>query len=284
MARKKRPGILINLLSFTAPIPIIAVFASKDFLTDLTGPIVFTVLAGLAIACGAGLFLIPFIISFKPMFSGGGYYAFWGRGKAAAHTLLTGRSAIATIVSIGENSGGGTMTINDQPVLNLVMSIDDDYNPPYETSMDTLIPRSRIPQFQPGAMFRVKVNSEDKLLVVLDTSQATGRNTQDSGENIPQVGEGDWTETDRKAVEERGIDGTAKILEITDTGRTDNFKPVAHVLYEVSVPGSTPYTSGKDYALDSEVIEALQAQTGKVFKARVHPDNPERFMVEINFS
>ncbi len=94
---------------------------------------------------------------------------FLGSGRKAKKILKTGISATAKILTIGENSKGGVVTINDQPYLNLKLKIDDYKNPPYETTFDTIIPRHMIPQFQPGALFPVKIDPENPGVVVIDT-------------------------------------------------------------------------------------------------------------------
>ena len=96
---------------------------------------------------------------------------FLGEGKKAGEILETGRSATATVVSLEENSGGGVVTINGQPYLNLKLLVDDNLNPAYEVSFDTVIPRSAVPQFQPGAAFEVKIDQTNPQIVVLDLKQ-----------------------------------------------------------------------------------------------------------------
>ncbi len=82
--------------------------------------------------------------------------------------LQTGRAARATVVSLGENSAGGVVTVNDQPYLNLVLEVRDGVRPPYTVSMDLVIPRVAVPQFQPGAVIAVKVDPNDPAAVVID--------------------------------------------------------------------------------------------------------------------
>lgn len=78
-----------------------------------------------------------------------------------------GRLARATVVAMGENSGGGVVTINDQPYLNLVVRVEEGPGAPYEASFDLIIPRAAVPQLQPGAAVMVKVDPRDPRKVVL---------------------------------------------------------------------------------------------------------------------
>ena len=82
--------------------------------------------------------------------------------------LATGRPATAIVVSLGENSGGGVVTVNDQPYLNLILEVRDGIRPPYRVSMDLIIPRTAVPQFQPGAVIPVTVDPDDPQGVVIN--------------------------------------------------------------------------------------------------------------------
>ena len=105
--------------------------------------------------------LIP---SLKPIFS------FFGGSPRTRRILKTGRPAQGTIQSIGESGMGGTTTVNDQPYLGLTLEVDDGYRAPYIVSLDTIIPRAVLPQFQPGAVIPVKVDPEDPQEVRIDWS------------------------------------------------------------------------------------------------------------------
>jgi len=92
---------------------------------------------------------------------------FWGQGKEAKRIIKTGRKATATVLHIGESSEGGTITINDQPYLNLKFLVDDGKSKPYEISLNTIIPRISLPQFQPGVVFNIKIDPHNKKKIVL---------------------------------------------------------------------------------------------------------------------
>ena len=109
------------------------------------------------------LFVMP---AFKALTSN----TFLGAGAEAKRILKTGSAASATVLSIGESSGGGVMTVNEQPYLNLKLLVEDGRNKPYEVSFDTLIPRTAVPEFQPGAAFKVKVDPNDPKKIVIDTA------------------------------------------------------------------------------------------------------------------
>lgn len=97
---------------------------------------------------------------------------FWGPtaslfGFGTKRILKYGRPAMATVKSIGESSQGGVITVNDQPYLNLLLEVNDGTRAPYEVSLDTIIPRAVVPQFQPGAVIAVKVDPNDPRKVAI---------------------------------------------------------------------------------------------------------------------
>ena len=95
---------------------------------------------------------------------------FLGQGRKASQILKTGWPATATVLSIGESSQGAVMTINNQPFLNFKLLIEDGKNAPYEVSLDTLIARSAVPQFQPGAKFKVRIDPVNPKIIVKEPS------------------------------------------------------------------------------------------------------------------
>lgn len=201
---------------------------------------------------------------------------FWGSGKEAALILQAGREATATVLGIGENSGGGTLTINNQPVLNLVMSIKLGNLQPFEVSMDVLIPRAQVPQFQPGAVFPVKVHPEDQNKVVLDRTRLETMRK-------PSVGGKGWSQMDHELTEKSGIDAMVDIVSIEDTGKSEDFKPVVRMIYDVHKSGEMVYRLEKEVPMPSEMISKMQAVVGKSFKGKIHPYDKEKVSIDIEF-
>jgi hypothetical protein len=75
--------------------------------------------------------------------------------------LAAGRPAKAVVKSISESSLGATVTVNDQPYLNLTLEIHDGFSDPYVVSFDTVVPRTAVPRVQPGSEVAVKVDPSD---------------------------------------------------------------------------------------------------------------------------
>ncbi|HJZ49984.1 MAG TPA: hypothetical protein VKE41_22570 [Roseiflexaceae bacterium] len=78
--------------------------------------------------------------------------------------ITNGMTAQATIVRIWDT---GT-TINDNPVVGLVLEVRPQNMPPYQAEAKSMIPRLSIPQFQPGAIVPVKIDPQNQARVALD--------------------------------------------------------------------------------------------------------------------
>jgi hypothetical protein len=164
MARKWMSFIMI----YVSVLPIIAVGTSEKWAPKIIGQAKYDALAhnpfGYVIM--AVCIALPFVASIahfiKPMM------AAFGGSPSARRIQKYGRPAKGTLLAIGENSGGGVVTVNDQPYLNLQVRVEDGFRAAYDVSFDTIIPRSVLPQFQPGAVIPVKVDPDDPQKVVID--------------------------------------------------------------------------------------------------------------------
>ncbi len=273
---KNKKFAMVFILPFVGAIPVILVNVFEEQIVVWAGRDVWTVFLVISIVLVFGLSMYPFIGVFKGMFGGKGYSFFWGRGKLAAQILAIGKPATATLLKIGENSGGGIATINDQPLLCLTLLIEEGSDPPYQVSFDTIVSRITLPQFQPGVKFQVKVDTNDKNLVVYDESASV------SG-NIPTVGGKNWTEEDRKLVEKSGIDAMALLAEMKDTGRSENFCIIAAITYEVYIPGEEPYKIEREIPVSIDAVQLMRSAVGKTFKAKVHPNDKQKISVDIKY-
>ena len=81
--------------------------------------------------------------------------------------ISEGRSAKATVISIGENNDGANIKINGRPYLGLVLEVDDGNRVPYIVSLDTLIPTEAIPRYQPGALVDVKIDKDNPKNIII---------------------------------------------------------------------------------------------------------------------
>lgn len=135
------------ILPYLSVVPLVIILIAEEWITVNFGFALFNTLLTIGIILCILLFMFPFFMIFRQLFSTGWYNVFWGRGKVAQQILLTGKDTVATVLSIGKSTMGGTITINEQPILNLVMSIKQANISPYEVSMDIIIPRASVSQF-----------------------------------------------------------------------------------------------------------------------------------------
>ncbi len=84
--------------------------------------------------------------------------------------LATGESAQATIVNLWDT---GT-TVNDNPLVGLLLEVRPTSRPPYQVKTSLLISRLQIPQYQPGRVLAVKVDPKnpEKVAIAGVLSQA----------------------------------------------------------------------------------------------------------------
>jgi hypothetical protein len=257
-------------LPFLAPIPLILYALLPEIagwdpeveLGETVNVIIWVILIGFVIVMS--------ILPFKSAFG-----SFFGT-KESKRIQAMGREATAVVQGIGENSQGGIVTINDQPLLNLQLEVHDGSVPPYPVSLDTVIPRAAVPQFQPGAVIPIKIDPENPDKIIIDWQ----RGSSGAAPEAPSVG-AKWSEMDKRLLEAEGIDGTAKYLALEDTGRSQDFNPVVHATIEVTPKGGEPYTFEKDVPLPTNVIGILRAKLGHSFSARIHPHDGTKVSINI---
>lgn len=230
----------------------------------------------LLVAFGIGGALIFVAWEIRSIFSAfGSSNTFFGSGKKAEKILVTGKPAVATLLTIGENSKGGVVTINDQPLLNLKMLVEPENAASYEVSFDTIIGRSEMPQFQPGARFHVKIDPADPQIVVID-AQATA-------EDKPMIGGEEWQAGDEQMIKDHGLDGVATLLSIEETGQSKDFKPEVKMRWQMKCAKFGEYKIEQKTHVTSEMAGQLKGAIGRSFSAKIHPEKKERTSMEINF-
>ncbi|MCP4229469.1 MAG: hypothetical protein GY771_04900 [bacterium] len=155
---------LLFFLPFVSWIPMLIWGLTPMWATTVFGPDALTIdsmnngnviAIGITVVCIGMIVVLSFLPFIGPMFS------FFGGSSETKRILREGRPATGKIIAIGESSQGGTITVNDQPYLGVTMEINDGFRTPYQASIDTIVPRYAIPQYQPGAVINVMVDKED---------------------------------------------------------------------------------------------------------------------------
>lgn len=215
-------------------------------------------------------FLPMIISSFSTLFGKG--HPFFGGNKEAENILKTGKPATATVIQLGECSKGGIVTINDQPYVNLKLRIDDGKKKPYEVSFDILIPRTAVPQFQPGVVFPIKIDPNDQNKVVIDPERIESHDRILVGQN--------WSKGDEELIIAQGIEATARIVSIEDTGKSKNFKPIIKLVYEIQELGKVKsYKIIRKVPLATNTIQKLGSAIGTSLNAKIHPKDKRKVLI-----
>jgi hypothetical protein len=84
-------------------------------------------------------------------------------GAKAQHLMANGRAGSATITAIRDTG----MTINDNPTVELDLSVALDGGEPYAVTHRQTISRIAIPSFQPGATIPVRVDPADRQSLII---------------------------------------------------------------------------------------------------------------------
>ena len=276
MKKPLRLGFLGAILIW---VPVLLIGLFENLIVSAIGRAGWVIAIVICVAGALFLQLYPFFYR-----GPGSYNFFWGKGKRAREVKINGRLGTATLLEIGENSSGGTVTINDDPYLNLKLEVDDGKSKPYEVSLDTVVPRYSVPVFQPGFSFPVRIDAKDPQLIVYDADEAAlAENGTVIGSSKPKISSLDATPESIEHVRKHGIKALAKISEIEPTGRSHGFKPLVKVTYEVSIPGKEPYLTVSEFPIPTHLVEKFQKVIGKPFPAKVHPEDPDRISVDIDF-
>ncbi len=75
----------------------------------------------------------------------------------------------------------------------------------------------------------------------------------------------------------------AQIKKVEDTGKSENFNPVIIIGYEVFIPNESSYYFEKEIAMPTDAVLKIKSLIGKSYKARVHPTDRTKIVVDINF-
>jgi len=179
-----------------------------------------------------------------------------------------GRKAVGVVRELGEI--GGAMTVNDNPVLAVVLEVHDGDRPPYEVELETLVPRYAVPAVQPGRSVPLLVHPADPRRIEIDWS----------AEEVPTplYGVRHDAATERLLSEE-GRRGLATILALEDSGRTRSLEVVVSLRLKVYLPDEEPYEAEVEMPLPEHVIAHLRGLVERSVECLVHP--AEREMIKL---
>jgi len=77
-----------------------------------------------------------------------------------------------------------------------------------------------------------------------------------------------------------GINAQAKIIDIKNTGKTENINSVIQMTYEVQIPNKLYYTLTKEAPMSMQAFELAKGFIGKNVPAKVHPNDNNKVGLE----
>jgi len=231
----------------------------------------------------AGILILPLAAVISIRRSSPKTVSFMGASRRSREIQSSGRPATATVLRIGEISPGRSVTVSGQPYLRLILRIDDQAQPPYDVTVDTIISHYQLAQFQPGAMFAIMVDPGDPQAVVIAPDSATPRPVASTPGAAPVIVAEGWSQTDLIKLERDGKHGLAKVVAASATGRFEGSNPVEQIDYEILLPGEEPYTVSKQIGLPSAAVPQIESTIGKSFPVTVHPNEPDKIRVSFTF-
>lgn len=169
------------------------------------------------------------------------FKAFFGDSEQK-RVLETGKSAVAKVIKLSE-SGAGYMTVNDQPLVVVELEVYPEGEEPFKASIRTIISRLETSLFQPGNMFYVKYDPQDKTKVFFD-------NTDDPK---PKNVVGNVTEDFTP-----GKSGVAEILGIEKTDRKKDGNQLYKFILEISGDEIEKYSFSKEIPLPEYSLSYFQ--------------------------
>jgi hypothetical protein len=176
-----------------------------------------------------------------------------------------GLPATGVVREIGEI--GGTMTVNDNPVLRLVLEVHHARPEPYTVELETLIPRYALPMVQPERNLPLLVHPENRERLAI---------AWDAEDIRPPVYGVAFSAEEERLLDECGRRGMTTILEVRDSGRARGFQVLVELRLRIFLADTEPYEVLVELPLDRPMIEHLQGLLNRSVECLVNPDDPRR--------
>ena len=210
-----------------------------------------------------------------------------------SRTGLVGTAQITGLTQTG-------MFLNQNPQVKLDLLVQVPGRAPYPASRKEFVPLIMLSQISPGASLPVKVdpNNPNDVVIQWDQPQATASGVAASSETLGQVAsalagsglgaaspfataaQGNYSvEQLREYIRQNGIEGTATINQLTDSGRDIGNDRLMTVQSTVKIPGSAPMETPPTAAMiPISVVGKLMV--GSTVPVKVAPDNHNAIVVE----
>lgn len=215
-------------------------------------------LAGLVVGIAAdpvsgSIFAVIFLSIF-----GGVFWAFMFKPMMIRNKLAkNGVPATAKVLEIHDTG----VTMNNSPQVKLLLEVSSPVSGTYLVETKQIISRVQIPQFQPGAMFSVLVDPNDKNLISFDTGTKTSAGAYSAGNNSNSVVTGPWAGVGSDEAQRRLAEIDRKNKEILSTGTSSRAIVTKYTWLGIYVNGNNPAVE-----LEIEILPANEPSfTSKVY-------------------
>jgi hypothetical protein len=146
-----------------------------------------------------------------------------------------GVPATAKILEIHDTG----VTVNNSPQVKLLVEVNSSVSGTYLVETKQIISRVQVPQFQPGAMFTVLVDPNDKNLISFDAGSTTN-NTGSTGNNTNSVVTGPWAGISGEEAERRLAEIDRKNKDLLVTGLSARAIVTKYTWLGIYVNGNNP--------------------------------------------
>ena len=192
------------------------------------------------------------------------------------------------------------MFLNDNPQVKMDLLVQVTGKAPYAASRKEFVPLIMLSQISPGSTLPVKVdpNNSNDVVIQWNQPQPTPSGAGDTSETLGQVAsalvgsrlgaaspfasadQGNYTVDQLRAyIRESGVEGTATINQLTDSGRDVGNDRLMTVQSTVKIPGSPPMETPPTAAMiPIDVVGKLMV--GSTVPVKVAPENHNAIVVE----
>jgi len=191
------------------------------------------------------------------------------------------------------------MFLNDNPQVKMDLRVEVSGKSPYNASRKEFIPLIMLSQIAPGSILPVKVDPSNPNDVVIQWNQSPPQATESSSsETLGQVAsalagagsgvaspfasaeQGSYTVDQlRTYIRENGVEGTATINQLIDSGRDVGSDRLMTVQSTVTIPGSPPMETPPTAAM-IPIDVVGKVMVGSTVPVKVAPENHNAIVVE----
>lgn len=218
-------------------------------------------------------------------------------GAATADSARVSRAGVPGSAQVTALTQTG-MFLNDNPQVKMDLLVHVTGKPPYVASRKEFIPLIMLSRISPGSMLPVKVDPSNPNDVVVQWDQPASAGAADASETLGQVASelagtrlaaaAPFTSADQSSytveqlrayIRASGLEGTATINELTDSGHDVGNDRLMTMQATVNIPGSPPLETPQTAAMIPIGVVG-KVMVGSTVPVKVSPENHNAIVVE----